>query len=73
MDSRSRIVIPKEYRIDEKEYRVVRFKSSIRLIPAHKDPLEDIRERTKGFRESDKNIEEMKEEYIKISFDKEAM
>jgi virulence-associated protein VagC len=72
MDSRSRIVIPKEYRMDEKEYRVVRFEGSIRLILVPKDPVEDIWERTKSFRERDKSIEEIKEEAIKDLVDREG-
>lgn len=72
MDSRGRIVIPKEFRSEEKEYRIVRFEDSIRLIPVPEDPIEDMRERTKSFRESDKSIEELKEEAIKNLVDREG-
>ena len=72
MDSRGRIVIPKEYRKDEKEYRIVRFEGSIRLIPVPDDPIEDLRERTKGFRESDKSIEELKEEAMEDLVDRKG-
>ena len=72
MDSRGRIVIPKEYRMDEKEYRVVRFEGSIRLILVPKDPVEDIWERKRYFREVDKRIEEIKEEAIKDLVDRKG-
>jgi bifunctional DNA-binding transcriptional regulator/antitoxin component of YhaV-PrlF toxin-antitoxin module len=72
MDSRGRIVIPKEYRMGQKEYRIVKFEDSIRLIPVPEDPIEDMRERTKGLRESDKSIEELKEEAIKDLVDREG-
>lgn len=72
MDSRGRIVIPKKYRMDEKEYRIVRFEGSIRLIPVPEDPIEDMREITKGFRESDKSIKEIKEEAVKDLVDREG-
>lgn len=62
MDSRGRIVIPKKYRTEEKEYRVVRFEGSIRLIPVPEDPIEDLRERTKSVREDDRSAKELQEE-----------
>lgn len=63
VDSHGRIYIPKELRERHgQEFRIVEFKGELRLIPVPEDPVEDLRERTRSIRESDKSIEQLKEE-----------
>ena len=61
-DSHGRIYIPKDLREEYGEsFRIIPFKGELKLVPVPDDPVDDLRERTEGLRESDKTIKELKE------------
>ncbi|MFB6100180.1 MAG: AbrB/MazE/SpoVT family DNA-binding domain-containing protein [Candidatus Nanohalobium sp.] len=63
VDSHGRLYLPKEIRERHgKEFRIVEFEGEVRLIPVAENPLEDLRQRTKKLRESDKSVEQLKQE-----------
>lgn len=63
LDSSGRLYLPKEVREGLGEsFRAVRSGDGLRLVPVPENPVEDLRERTSGIRESDESVEELRRE-----------
>lgn len=63
VDSHGRIYLPKKFRERYGDsFRIIPYRGELKLVPVPDDPVEDLRGRTEELRESEKSVEELKEE-----------